>query len=170
MKILTKAEAEKSIASIKTRGNKLQADIHQTAVSVLSHAAEHGDVTLINRLMLALPASARRNALASWFIKHGKLAANMDKASRADVPLVYDRDSTNGWQVEAAIALPYWEMKAAESGSRELDISKALDNVYSRLITLAKSASPVEQEIINAMLKAAGKPAVVVVPAEPAMM
>ncbi|AGW43585.1 hypothetical protein JG068_03 [Burkholderia phage JG068] len=70
--LMTKAaEMEKAIASIANRGKKLDADIHQAACSTLAHAINHGDVTLAQKLVAAMPKSARTKALAAWFVDFG---------------------------------------------------------------------------------------------------
>lgn len=107
------AACDKSIKSIATRGAKLDADIHLTAVSVLSHFAQHGDTTLINRLVIAMPKSGRKNALVAWALHHGQLAQNDDKKTREAQPLVKAKDE-KAFDLEAASATPFWTFKATE--------------------------------------------------------
>lgn len=65
----------KSITSIATRGVKLARDIHVAAFSCIVHVAQHGDVTLANRLVAELKTIgiARSNAVLAWFEHFGPL-------------------------------------------------------------------------------------------------
>jgi hypothetical protein len=143
-KILDAAGTNKLILSIKTRAGKLQNDVHQAAVSSLAHAVNHGDVTLLNRLLMALPASARRNALAAWAIKFGPFIANTDKTTKSEAPLMHmKRDDSD---IQGAIAQPYWELKASEDGDKELDIVKSFDSLLKRVKALHDAAPDGEQK------------------------
>jgi hypothetical protein len=66
MKLITdKAALVTFIGSIETRGSRLDKDIQRAALSVINHHANigKGDVTLINRLVSAMPNGSRVNAL-----------------------------------------------------------------------------------------------------------
>lgn len=93
----------KAIDGIAARGKKLDRDIHIAGVSVLSHAYEHGDITLANRLLDALPKSGRRNAMLAWLTSFGpfKLAEDSKHVaySKLAEPL----------PLAAAIAEPFYE-------------------------------------------------------------
>lgn len=173
MKLLNKAETEKAITSIKTRGAKLQSDIHQAACSALDHLNQHGDTSLINRLIVALPASARRNALAKWAMTFGKLALNDDKSTKQDQPLVYLKEKA-ATPIADAIATPYWALKASETGSRTVSVDDWLGSVLKRALNMLATAKPEERVKIEALITAMGGtvPAPVeakpVVPAMPA--
>lgn len=111
--ILSAAATDKLIVSIKGRGKNLDKDIHQAALSVLDHHAKHGDVTLANRLLLAMPRSGRANALMAWMLAFGpKLAKN--PAKDANAPLVHDKAGEGTFNVAEADATPFWEFKAVE--------------------------------------------------------
>mgnify|MGYP003655862602 FL=1 len=75
MKLITSKEAIiKAIASISGRGAKLDKDIWVAAVSAMAHHNEHGDVTIINDLVSAMPKGARVNALRDYILAHGKVS------------------------------------------------------------------------------------------------
>lgn len=65
--ILSQAGCRKTIAKIKSRSSKVQADIHVVAVSALTYVRDHGDTTIGSGLLEALPNGVRVNALAYWF-------------------------------------------------------------------------------------------------------
>jgi hypothetical protein len=54
MSILNKADTLKKIGSIKTRSANLREDINAAAIGAISHAAEHGDLTLATKLANAV--------------------------------------------------------------------------------------------------------------------
>lgn len=65
------AAIDKAIASIQTRGKRLDKDIQIAALSAMQHHAEHGDTMLINRLIAALPVGSRVNALRTYIETFG---------------------------------------------------------------------------------------------------
>lgn len=78
-KLLVGAAAiDKAIASIKKRGDKLDRDIQVAALSAMQHHAEHGDVTIINRLVAAMPKSSRVNALREYIQCFGGVTYNSE--------------------------------------------------------------------------------------------
>jgi hypothetical protein len=87
MKLITDVKAiDLAIKSIQSRGSKLSKDIHVTAVSCLNHIEKHGDITLLNRLVVALPGGWRSNAVKAWAEAFGKV--NYDTKAKA---FVYDK-------------------------------------------------------------------------------
>jgi hypothetical protein len=85
------ADLDKSIASIKNRGEKLDADIQLTGLSCLHHLQLHGDIGFVNRLFLALPKGARKNAFAEWALAYGRLVINTGAGAK-DMPFLYNKD------------------------------------------------------------------------------
>ena len=77
------AAINKAIDSIATRGKKLDRDIQVAALSAMQHHAVHGDVTLINRLVEAMPKGSRVNALRAFIETFG--ACRYDAESKAFV-------------------------------------------------------------------------------------
>lgn len=126
---------EKLISSIGNRGQKLQADMHKAACACLNHAALHNDPTLLNRLVLAMPKSSRRNSLLAWAMKFGNVALNDDKATKAERPLVYLREKKA--EVFAAIDAPFWELKNVKEGGDAWVYTDYIKNV---MTTLKKQA------------------------------
>jgi hypothetical protein len=104
-KLLTdKADIEAGIADVQAKGRSFERKLHLVACSCLHHVEATGDIGFINRLVLALPKSARRNALIEWSIAHGKLMWNEDGKK-----LVFSRTKTT--DIEAAIEKPFWEFR-----------------------------------------------------------
>lgn len=153
--LLNSAQMDKSIKSIQLRGAKLEAEIHHCAVSALSHFEQHGDITLLNRLIVALPKSARTNALVAWSLHFGNVAQNTDKSSRALSPLLKATGSpSKAFKLEEAHSTPFWSFKATEGTptwsydtysaslikSLTGAISKAVDASHKEALTAALSA------------------------------
>lgn len=67
------------IDSIANRGKKLDADIQRAALSVMAHHSQHGDVTLINRLVASMPKGSRVNALMRYIETFGAVRWDKDK-------------------------------------------------------------------------------------------
>lgn len=116
IKLMNSVQMEAAIKSIAGRGAKLQADIHACAVSALDHFQRHGDSTLMNRLVLALPKSSRTNALIAWALHFGQFALNDDKATRGAQPLVKS-PIAKPLDLAACMEQPFWSFKATEGVS-----------------------------------------------------
>lgn len=68
------AKIKAAIASIRLRGMKLDADIQAAGLDVLKHAATHGDTTLADALVHAMPNGSRKLALVEWMLAFGTFA------------------------------------------------------------------------------------------------
>jgi hypothetical protein len=141
-------DIEKLIISIKGRGAKLDTDIHSAAVACLFHCEAHGDNTLVNRLLLAMPKSVRRNALAQWFVAFGKLSKwPTDTAEQKRVaaekeptqPLMYDKAKTT--RLDDAKATPFWDFKNVREGTDTFEFEDYIGNVMKKLEKIAKGNS-----------------------------
>ncbi len=119
MKIITsKAAIVTAIESIRTRGKKLDADIWLAAVSVTAHAEAHGDVTLANTLVDAMPKGSRVNALLSHLECFGKFTYNDKKKE-----LAFDKSKTT--DIEGAMGKSWVDFKP-ETPYKGLDLAKAI--------------------------------------------
>lgn len=136
---------DKLIVSIKGRGAKLDHDVHSAAMACLFHCDKHGDYTLMNRLLLALPKSSRRNALAQWAVKFGKMQANTDSAALATSPVIYDKSKVTDF--DGADAMPFWDLKNVREGTAEWMFSNYIEGV---LKTLGQKAAGTGPEALKA--------------------
>lgn len=130
------ADLSKAIESIATRGKKLQEDIHSAAVSCLYHADKHGDVTLMQKLIEAVPAMSRKNALIAWCLEFGKFAASDDGRS-----VVYSKEGVT--DIEAGATTPFWEFKP-EAPFKAFDLQEEL----AKLIKKAEKASNDDRNVV----------------------
>ena len=126
MKLITSKEAiVKAIASISGRGAKLDKDIWVAAVSAMAHHNEHGDVTIINDLVSAMPKGARVNALRDYILAHGKVQFNNEVKA-----FVHDKDGS--FDLEGALAVSWVEFKP-EPEYKPLDALKLVTALAKRI-------------------------------------
>lgn len=133
-----------AIQSIARRGKKLDQDIHIAGVSCMYHMAMHGDVTLTERLIDAMPKSSRRKALMVWF--ESFTPVNIDRVE-GKVKLKKER-SGEDFKVEAAEAQPFWDFTQEKEPS---PITVASIRSYlTRVAEGNAGKAPVEQEAKDA--------------------
>lgn len=126
MKLLTsKTDIVKAIASIQTRGKKLDNDIWVAAVSAMAHHAEHGDVTLVNTLVDAMPKGSRVNALREFILAFGKVT--YDEQNK-----VFAHDKEGTFDLEGAQEKSWVEFKP-ESEYKPFDALKAIAKIVGRV-------------------------------------
>lgn len=118
-------ELAAAIESISRRGKKLDRDIQVAAVSAMAHHAQHGDVTLINRLIEVMPKGARVNALREFIIQFGKV--NWDTEEK-----VFKHDATGTFEKEGAIGTSWTEFKP-EPEYKPFDALKAISAMVKRI-------------------------------------
>lgn len=117
-----------AIKSIANRGKKLDADIHLCAVSCLYHAQEHGDTTLMTRLVDAMPKSGRRKALIHWAVEHGKLAY-----SEKEQTFKLDKGKSKSWKLAAAESTPFWEF-TVEKAPQDVTLEGLIKMVHNKIV------------------------------------
>ena len=92
-----------NIALIKTSGKAFESLVHSTAVSILMHVGQHGNINQAIDLVNALPSLTRKNALIAWLVEFGCFGYNEKTKS-----LVYRKATT---RVDEAIKTPFWLFK-----------------------------------------------------------
>lgn len=119
----SKSDILKRIASIRRRGAKFDNDVHETAVLCLEHAREHGDVTLLTKLVAAMPRSGRREALIYWARYFGPVKFNAKQETfRLDQKRVKNGES---FDMEGANATPFYDL-TKEKRPAQYDLEKAI--------------------------------------------
>lgn len=105
MKLITDtAKLKAAFESITKRGAKLDDDIWIAAVSAMSHHNTHGDVTIINELVSAMPKGSRVNALREFIEAHGKVSYDTDNK-------IFLHDKQGNFDLEGATAQSWTEYK-----------------------------------------------------------
>lgn len=133
------AEINKAIASIQSRGSKLDKSIHVAGVSILAHASEHGDTTLADKLVQSMPKGARKLALVEWMLAFGQLA-KLDKEADKDAIAagrLFKLDKSRKLDVQGAIDTPWTEFKPEAAVLDAFDVQAAVASVMGRLTKAA---------------------------------
>jgi hypothetical protein len=110
--ILSQDACKKAIGQLTRITAKVQLKIHQVAVSTLVHARDHGDVSLVERLLNGLPTGQRREALAYWYshFSNGKLTAKAANG-KFTVSIAKAKDRTGeDFNIEGAALVSFAEL------------------------------------------------------------
>lgn len=118
-----------AIVGIGKAGLKLDNEIQLVGLSVLNHAEKHGDVTLINKLYLALPRGARKAAMTQWLVAFGKVAANTGD-NKKEAPFVYDKTKTT--DLAGASQTPWFDFAPDKAPDACFDIAAAVAALLKR--------------------------------------
>lgn len=125
MKLIKGTDAiTKAINSIETRGKKLDQDIQIAACSIIGHIDEHGDVTLANTLINAMPKGSRVNALLDFINTFGKVS--YDEAEKA---FTFNRDKKT--DLVGAVGIMWTEFKP-EAPYKPLDLQIMLQQLLKK--------------------------------------
>lgn len=94
---------------ITTDYGKINQYVHETAMLILNHAKEHGDCSTAQGLVNAMPRSARKLALVSWFSKFSPIVVKDDdnwvaKMHKEDTKLFVPFD------IEGAAETPWFDL------------------------------------------------------------
>lgn len=116
--IKSSAEIDKQIKAIKATGTKLDGMIQQCGLDVLAHLEAHHDITLLNRLYVALPQGARKSAFAEWALKFGACKPN-DGANKKEAPFLNDRRATD---LVGAATTPWFTFKPEPTVDNMFDL------------------------------------------------
>lgn len=111
--------------SITTNGDKLNKYIHDTAMMIFDHAREHHDPAEAQRLVMALPASMRREMLILWFSKFTPIKVKNDdkwvaQAHKPGTKLYVE------WDREQANERPFYALAEENKEQAPLDFEGLL--------------------------------------------
>jgi len=142
---LSKTDLDKLIASIGSRGRKLDNDIQDAGVGALQHLQAHGDIGFVNRLYVALGKGHRRAALSSWLMAYGALAPNTDKETHLTAPFKFDKTKTT--RADAAEEDCWYNHKPDPQPAFVFDLQKAIEQVIKR--ASSKNAQVLHGELLT---------------------
>lgn len=114
----------KTLKDIKASGSKLDALIHQAALSAVRIADKEegtGNVFYVNQLYGVMPKGARHAALTAWLITFGGMQAN-EGANRESTPFVHD--TNKALDLDGGQAMPWYTMKKSPEPDQVLDVLK----------------------------------------------
>ena len=144
------ASIKSAIDSIARRGKKLDRDIQVAALSAMQHHVEHGDVTLINRLVEAMPKGSRVNALRAFIETFGAVRYDTDEKN-----FVHVKGAT--FRLDEAMQVMWSEFKPETAYQPITDPFKRFDQLVSAFekdIEQMGDASKVSPEMIAALKSA----------------
>lgn len=127
---LSLAALIKRIDTLNTAAQKMGEEYQEVGLLCLTHLANHGDIGPCNRLLLGMPKSTRRLAMATWMVAHGALVPNRDNGTRNTSPLVYSKDKKT--DVEAAAQEKWYEAAPEREISDVFDLQVAIKQLIAR--------------------------------------
>jgi hypothetical protein len=139
-----------AIDSIARRGKKLDRDIQVAALSAMQHHVEHGDVTLINRLVDSMPKGSRVNALRAFIETFG--AVRYDTESKN---FLHIKGAT--FRLDDAMQIMWSEFKPEAAYQPITDPFKRFDQLvgqFEKDMAEMGDASKVTPEMISALKSA----------------
>lgn len=140
--LLNVAEINKAIESINRRGKQLDTDIHVAGVSVLKHVAEHGDTTLLDKLVGAMPKGSRKSAFCEWALAYGNVRM-LDRANDADKLAIeqgrlFAKDKSKDFNEVEAIANKWYDFKPEADLLTTFDAAAMVASMMKRLAKAQK--------------------------------
>jgi hypothetical protein len=157
----------KAIASIASRGKNLDRDIHIAGVSALAHAATmqnggHGDPSLLDKLVAALPNGSRKAVLVEWILAFGQVR-KLVQGDAADNERIkaggfFALDKGRKLDLEGAQDKPWHEMRRQQDPRTAFDVQAAVASLVSRINGAAAKGMTIEnREAALAELRTAMK-------------
>ena len=149
MKILVDvASINKAIASIEKRGKSLDADIHAVGVSCLKHVADHGDTSLLDKLVNAMPKGSRKGAFCEWALAFGNVRM-LDRANDADKLRIeqgalFAKDKTKQFDEVGAMAKAWYDFKPEPDLLTTFDAAAMVASMMKRYNKAVKQGADIE--------------------------
>jgi hypothetical protein len=122
--VMDKKQIIAKIAGIKKAGKALQANIVAVEIAAMVHAKQHGDSTLLTRLVQALPQGVRVKALVKHIVDHTPLKYD-DKLNM----FVKPKKTNKTFLIDEAEAVPFYEYTKETVSA--FDIDKAIQSALS---------------------------------------
>ena len=149
---MNKNEILGRIKTIQTRGVGLDKLIQETALGVIKHVEEHGEVSLANKLFKAMPKGSRALALVHWFVAFGKVQVNKDKKTSAEFPLLINKNATT--DLAGGAAKPWFECKKAKGTlAEQWNFDSALEAFKKALQKNIDAGNVQPDDRVNAILQ-----------------
>lgn len=154
-KFTNTADLGKAIDSIARRGAKLDADIQDAAMACLWRIQEHGDVGYLCRLFNSMPRGSRRNALAEWAAKYGKVQINTDKTTNKEQPFLFWKEGNTDY--DGAMAEPWYECRKEKPIEEAFDFASQLQRLLQKAQKAQDAGKTVKGlDMLKKVMEAAG--------------
>lgn len=130
----------------------INAYVHETAVMILKHAKEHGDCSTAQGLVMAMPASARREMLILWFKSFSPIVVKNDGAWTAKM---HPKDSKLyvPFDVEGGEATPFYKLAEKHKERPPLDfkaLRKMVEGLADRIEKMVAEGKVQEDDVPSA--------------------
>lgn len=119
-KLTFNAQMKRRFQTITSNYQKANEYVHETAMMIARHAKEHGDCSSAQGLVMALPASSRREMLILWFATYTPIVVKNSK----DFESKMHKDNSKLYKpfdLEAADADPFYEIAKRNKESEPKD-------------------------------------------------
>lgn len=164
MKLLTTTEAiNKAIESIARRGKQLDHDIQVTGVSCLAHVAEHGDTTILDKLVNAMPKGSRKTAFCEWALAYGNIRM-LDRGNERDADAIaqgrlFAKDKTKDFNLEGAWENMWYDFKPEKDLLDTFDAAKMVAMMMKKFTQATRQGAKIEgtaeaEKQLNALMQA----------------
>lgn len=134
------AGIDAGIKWVRAAGKNFDSYVHQIAVAIIRHTKEHGNCTRALQLVLAMPKSARRSALITWFRAFSPINVTMAKDVKDCKVGLLKNDSPryNAFNVEGAALTPYYEYEKEPGVDTEFtsgEMNDLIERMVKRIMT-----------------------------------
>ncbi len=138
-----------NIKSIEKKGKELQSLIHATAIQALVHAKAYGDVTLMTKLVQALPSSSRKEALKVWVKDFSPLLWKVNKKEGTEGYVMDKAPSRNAFAIPEADVMPFWEYTKEEKPKDALTLAQLIALINRNIDKIEKIAKGESKEHLD---------------------
>ena len=142
------ADIKKAIESIERKGKSLDWDIQRAAVSCLAHINKHGDTTLLDSLVNAMPKGSRKSALVEWAVALGEVRTlnrdNPDDQNAIAQGRIFKIDRTRNFVLENAMASMWYDFKPEKDLLTVFDAQAMVQSMLKRLNNAIRDGADVK--------------------------
>lgn len=143
MELYTTSKAiDTACVALHAAGQTVQNEMHKVACSVLVHYAKNNDKRVVEKLLKAMPESARTNALRDWMNFFG----TMSIGAKDEIVTVPGKKL----KLADAMAKPFWKF-SPEKAYVPLDVHAAITGLIKKLERDAKETALDHSNQINAL-------------------
>lgn len=141
-------EVNRQIAVVRKGFAAGQQAIQDTVISIMRHSMTFSDCSAASRLLNVLPKTFRRALIAKYFTDYSPIVMTMKKGSYSGHIAKNGSTACKNYNIEGALANPFWDMKEAQTEPKLYLADDFLDNLSSkieqaaRLLKAGKVAKP----------------------------
>ena len=158
-KILPVAKIKANIALVATNAAAWNNLVQETAVATLYHAQQHGDCTLAQALVFAIPATEKRTQqraqLISWFLAYSPIMVKNDPEWTGKL-VKTGKVAERGWLITEAENNPWFMHGDKPSGDKApIDIGKLIEmyrGLAKRIDTAIEKKQVAENDLLAARM------------------